>query len=225
MNVKDLFAKAENGVLTYDEFKKLADEAKAKFADLSEGAYVSKDKYTSDLAAKDSQISTLNADIAKRDADLADLNTKLTNAGNDVDKLNQVSSSLTELQNKYQNDIANYQAQLASQAYEFAVKDFANTKSFTSNAAKRDFINEMIGKKLTMEGDKILGAEDFVTTYTQNNADAFVKENANAENQAPQAAAKPIFVDQTPGASNQNGNESNLFHFNFQGVRSKPTDQ
>lgn len=215
MNVKDLFAKAENGILTYDQFKQLATEAKAKFVDLSEGGYVSKDKYTDDLAAKDSQITTLNSDIKKRDDDLAQLTSKLTEAGNDVEKLNKVSTDLSNLQSQYQADIAKYQEQLSRQSYEFAVKDFANSKNFTSNAAKRDFINSMIGANLKMNEDKIMGAEDFVAQYSTNNADAFVVE---APQTPPAPQERPKFADPTPGLT-PNGPETNLFHFNFLGVR------
>ena len=42
MNVKELFDKAENGTLTYEQFLSAAGEA--KFVDLSEGKYVSKQK-------------------------------------------------------------------------------------------------------------------------------------------------------------------------------------
>lgn len=215
MNVKDLFGKSESGALTYEEFQQLAVEAKAKFVDLSEGGYVSKDKYTDDLASRDLQITTLNEDIQKRDADLANLNAKLTDAGNDVEKLNQVSTDLTNLQNKYQEDINKYQTQLAEQAYEFAVKDFANGKNFTSQAAKRDFINSMVGKKLTMSEGKIMGADDFVTEYTQNNADAFVVTPAEP---SVEEEPKPQFVNKTPGLNE--GNNANAFTFNFTGVRS-----
>lgn len=215
MNVKDLFGKSEDGTLTYEQFKQFASEAKAKFVDLSEGGYVSKDKYTDDLAAKDLQITTLNEGIQKRDTDLADLTAKLTSAGNDVEKLNQVSTDLTNLQNKYQEDINKYQSQLAAQAYEFAVKDFANAQNFTSNAAKRDFINSMVGKKLTMSEGKIMGADDFVAEYAQNNADAFVVASPEP---SPEGEPKPQFVNKTPGLND--GNNSNVFSFNFTGVRS-----
>jgi len=92
MNVKDLFNKGENGVLTYDQFKQFADEMKAKFVDLSEGNYVDKNKFTDEVANKDKQIEALKGDISKRDGDLAGLQEKLKNAGNDVEKLNQVST-------------------------------------------------------------------------------------------------------------------------------------
>ena len=38
MNVKELFEKSESGTLTYEEFTKLAGDA--KFVDLNEGEYV-----------------------------------------------------------------------------------------------------------------------------------------------------------------------------------------
>lgn len=219
MNLKDLFDKGENGVLSYDQFKQFASEVKAKFVDLSEGNYVSKSKYDDDILGKDNQINALNADIKKRDDDLAGLKSQLETAGNDVEKLNKVSSDLTDLQTKYQNDIAKYQAQLKAQEYEFAVKDFANSKVFTSNAAKRDFINEMVSKNLVMSEGKILGAEDFVSDYTKNNADAF----AQTEPEQPKGSEdKPQFVGKTPGLQGQqNGNE---FKFNFLGVRSRPEE-
>ena len=59
MKIKEIFSKAENGALTYEQFEEFAKAEKANFADLSEGNYVSKHKYDSDLSAKDSQIETL----------------------------------------------------------------------------------------------------------------------------------------------------------------------
>ena len=69
MNVKELFDKSESGTLTYEEFTKLAGDA--KFVDLNEGEYVSKNKYQSELDAKTREIETLNSTISTRDGDLA----------------------------------------------------------------------------------------------------------------------------------------------------------
>ena len=49
--IKDIFEKSENGTLTYEQFEALAKEKDAKFADLSDGKYVSKSKYDSDIKA------------------------------------------------------------------------------------------------------------------------------------------------------------------------------
>ena len=162
MTIKELFGKSENGTLTYEQFEALSKESNANFADLSEGKYVSKNKYEDDIKAKDSAIETLNGTITTRDNDLADLKSKLEAAGTDADKLASLTGEFNSLQTKYDDDIKSYQDRLRKQAYEFAVKDFASSKKFTSNAAKRDFINSMIAKELKMDDGKILGAEDFV---------------------------------------------------------------
>lgn len=172
MTIKELFDGAENNTLTWEQFQTAMGES--KFVDLTEGNYVSKQKYDSEIAQKDKNITDLNATISKRDADLKKLQDTLKDAG-DLDALKQASTDLAELQKKYNDDTKAYAKQLKQQEYEFAVKDFAGSKNFTSNAAKRDFIQSMIAKGLKLEDGKIIGAEDFVELYSKDNADAFVK--------------------------------------------------
>ena len=222
MNIKELFDKAENGTLTYEQFEAAAKAGNAKFTDLNEGNYVSKNKYTSDLKTKDDQIETLNGTIATRDADLTDLKTKLEAAGADADKLATLTNDFTALQNKYTADTKNYEEKLSHQAYEFAVREFANNKKFTSQAAKRDFTQSMLAENLKMKDGKILGAEDFVTAYTTENSDAFVVEKPEPDpTSAPiNGAPLPTFVAPTPGGTPAPA-ESNAFAnaFHFTGVR------
>ena len=250
MNIKELFANAEDGKLTLEEFEKAAKDAGAKFADLSEGKYVSKAKYDSDLKSKDDYIETLNAEreqekttlteqievlngnISTRDEDLAKLQEQLEKAGEDKTKLAELSDNLTSLQSKYDADIKGYQEKMQQQSYEFAVKEFANTKKFTSNAAKRDFVNSMLKKQLSMEDGKILGREDFAEKYAEENADAFMVEEeptpqpiAEPEPAEPIAEPEPAepsepiptFVGSTPGP--EPSSSDNGFGFNFIGVR------
>ncbi len=222
MNIKELFDKAENGTLTFEQFEAAAKAGNAKFTDLNEGNYVSKGKYENDLKAKDTQIETLNGTIATRDTDLTGLKKKLEDAGADADKLATLTNDFTTLQTKYTEDTKKYQAQLAKQAYEFAVKEFAGSKKFTSQAAKRDFTQSMIAENLNFKDGKILGAEDFVKTYTEANADAFVTEDPNP---APAPANPlPTFVAPTPGGAPA-PTASNAFAdaMHFTGVRPIPT--
>lgn len=214
MNIKELFEKAENGTLNYEQFQEAAKVANANFFDLSEGNYVDKRKYENDIQARDAQISNLNETISTRDTDLATLKTQLETAGTDSKKLKELNTQLAALQTQYDTDTKEFQAKLVKQAYEFAVKDFASTKKFTSNAAKRDFINSMISKNLTMENDKIMGAEDFVKTYSVENADAFVVE-APKVTETPKPQPQFVSPTATPPAS---GSE-NAFAFSFTGVR------
>lgn len=215
MNLKEIFDKAENGTLTYDQFMAAVTEGKAKFVDLSEGNYVDKQKYTDDLQARDTRISTLDETLKTRDTDLENLRTQLESAGNDSEKLGELNTKFSELQKQYDKDTKAYQKQLKDQAYKFAVTEFANQQKFTSKAAKRDFEQSMLARNLQMENDVILGATDFMNAYSQENEDAFVKEAPEVQT-PPQPA--PHFVDSTnPGADN--GSNSNPFEFNFVGVR------
>jgi hypothetical protein len=195
MKVKELFDNAEGGTLTYEQFQQAVKDANAKFVDVHEGGYVSKSKYDDDIKAKDTQIETLNGTIATRDTDLAKIQKQLEEAGVDAGKLSTLSADLSTLQGKYDTDIKQYQEQLAKQAYEFAVKEFANTQKFSSNAAKRDFVNSLINENLKMnDKNEIMGANDFVKQYTESNADAFVVE---ATPEPTPTKPQPSFVQPT----------------------------
>ena len=214
MNLKDLFAKAENGVFTYDQFSKALEEAGIKLADLAEGNYVAKQKYTDELASRDTRITTLNDTITQRDNDLAALRTQLEAAGTDNAKLNQLSTDFADLQKKYEKDTKAYQKQLKDQEYQFAVNEYVSGLKFTSQAAKRDFTKQLIGKGLTVDNGHIIGVTDFMNAYKTENEDAFVVENPNPVPADP----KPQFVSPT-GGKNDGGATPNPISFSFIGVR------
>ena len=233
MNIKDLFDKAEDGILTYEQFEALAEENGLKFANLSDGKYVSKSKYDSDLKAANQQIETLsgqvetlNGTISTRDGDLAELQKQLELAGEDKTKLAELSASMTDLQTKYDEEVKNNAEKLRQQSYEFAVKEYANTQQFTSKAAKRDFIKAMIDKGLEMEGDKLVGSDDFKAAYAADNDDAFYVEPEpepvadTFEEVEPEPidipAPIPTFVASTSGAPSA---DEDSFDFGFTGVR------
>lgn len=228
--LKEFFEKGEDGKLTYEEFEALTKEAGAKFKDLSTGQYVSIGKYESDLkSAQDNatalqeQIDNLNSTITTRDEDLAALQQKVAEAEGDAQKLAELGQSLTDMQTKYEAQLAEQQTQMQKQAYEFAVKDFANTKKFSSKAAKRDFTQAMINRGLQMEDGKLIGAEDFVDIYSKENDDAFYKEPEvvpqpePAKEEAPKEEPVPTFVASTQGQAKPNED----FGFHFNGVRAK----
>lgn len=196
--VKDIFDAAESGSLSWEQFQEAAKDC--KFVDINSGEYVSKRKFDDTIASKDSVIEGLNSTISSRTKDMEALKNQLSEAGADSEKLASLTNEITELQGRYDNEVKGYKAQLKKQAYEFAVKDFANSKKFSSAAARRDFIQSMIAKELKMEGDTILGADDFVTAYSADNADAFLTEpEPQPEPEPPVIDNKPQFVAQTPG--------------------------
>jgi len=217
MNLKDLFDKADGGTLNYEQFVAAAKDGNAKFVDLSEGNYVDKQKYTDDLASRDTRITSLDEIVKTRDTDLAELRQQLETAGTDATKLTDLQNNFSALQQKYDKDVKAMEKQMKEQNYRHAVNDFANQQKFTSGAAKRDFVSTMLAKNLQMENDTILGATDFMTVYAQENADAFIVENKEPEKQPE---SKPHFVDTTSPNNNGSGDDGTPFNFNFTGVRS-----
>jgi len=196
MTIKEIFDKAENGTLTFDQFSELAKDA--KFADLATGEYVSKKKYEDELSSKETQISTLNDTISNRDKDLKALKEQLETAaqadGADKEALEKLTTDMATLQEKYNADMKAYKKQLDEQSYEFAVKEYANSIEFSSAAAKRDFIGQLKSAGLKMDGDMILGADDFRMKYQESNSDAFpVKAEPAPEPEKP----LPKFMDAT----------------------------
>lgn len=199
MTIKEVFDKAENGTLTWEQFAELTKDA--KFVDLRDDGYVDKRKYEDAIGAKSKEVESLNDLIKQRDTDLASLQEQLANAGaGNEEKLASLNGELDKLKAKYEKDRKAYEDKLAGQAYEFAVKEYANETKFTSAAAKRDFIREMLAKKLPMENGQIMGADDFTIAYSEHNADAFLVESD--EPPAPAPAPKtpaPQFVASSTG--------------------------
>lgn len=207
MKIKEVFEQAEDGTLTYEQFQAIVKEANAKFTDLSEGGYVSKGKHDDEIANLNSQIETLNGTIGTRDTDLETLKAQLEAAGTDAEKLATLSNDFTALQGKYDADVKAYKEQLKKQAYDFAVKNFSNGLKFSSKAAQREFERAMREANLKMDGDSILGAEDFRVKYAETNADSFVVEKAPEPKSEPEPYI-PQFVASTP--SNDTGRKLSL---------------
>lgn len=204
-----------SGALSFEDFVKACQNAKMNIVDLSTGDYISKNKYNDEIQANKTTIDQLQQTIKDRDKDIRDIKKQLGEASTDADKLTQLQTDLDNLQAKYTTDTQAFEARLSKQAYEFAVKEYAGTKKFTSKAAKREFINSMIAKDLKMEGDTIIGADDFVKAYAAENEDSFVKEEKKPDPKTP----TPKFVDVTSNPEPPKPNDPNQFNFSFMGVR------
>lgn len=137
-----------------------------------------------------------DTDIAQRDADLVSLQTQLKDAGGDAEKLATLQTNFNTLQTTYNTAKADYENQLAEQAYDFAIKENSAKLKFSSNSAKKAFMSDLKAKKLSMENGKILGFDDFVNAYKEQDAGAFITDNPSPKNDEP----KPSFSAKTsPG--------------------------
>lgn len=221
--LKALFDEVEGGKLGYDELKAACENAKIKLANLSTGDYVGKQKYADDINARDTRISTLEDTLATRDSDLAQVKEQLKDAGVNKEKLSSLTSQLEGLQSKYDADTKKLADDMMKQKKNYAVRDFANTKKFTSQAARRDFENYMLSKDFSLSDDgTLMGGDDFVAEYSKDNADAFVVETNDTQEAKQSANPLPQFVAPTPGNSN---NSDKSFKFKFTGVRPNKGDE
>lgn len=213
--LKELFG---TEALTYEQFAKAVNDKGFKLADLATGNYVSKKKYEDELGSRDTTITNLQGQITTRDTDIKNLKKELESGEDTAGKLEKALGTIKSLQGDYTKAKEDFDAQLKSQAYEFAVKDYASGKSFTSKAAKRDFINEMIAKNLTMENKQIIGADDFAKSYQEANADAFVPAKQEPANEPPKFVNPATNPNPAP-----EGENAFINAFNFMGVRPHDT--
>lgn len=165
-----------------------------------------KNKLTTAEQERDSYKSKYDDDIKQRDEDLKALQKKLNDAGGDNGKLEKLQEEFDTLQSNYRTAKADYEKQLAKQAYEFAVKEKASSLKFSSNSAKKAFIADALKEELKMKDGELQGFDDFVNDYKKNDADAFIKENTSEPNpdDKPHFSSKSTGADQEPGTSPEN---------------------
>lgn len=188
---------------------------RVKFVDLSEGGYVGKDKYDSKVNGLTTQINDLQGQISQRDTDMSNLQEQLTTAQTDATKLADAQNTLTALQSQYAQDKSNWEAKIAAQAYEFKIRELTNGIAFSSNAAKNEFVRNAIAKNFQLEGDKVLGFDDYVATCKQADPNAFAKAEEGDD-------GKPSI---TLGAQGKNPKrDESGFGFSFTGVRPNKAD-
>lgn len=186
----ELYAQVKAAIDKHNEAE--TDKTKhVRFVDLSEGGYVSAEKYNAKITALSELNEDLKGQITKRDADMNDLNAKLTAAQTDAGKLTEAQTALSDLQTRYETERGEWESKAQKQAYEFKVREKANALKFTSPAVKRDFISQAMAKEFASEGDNLVGYDDFVKQYTTDNPGAFTPDAPAPQIVAPNGSYTP----------------------------------
>lgn len=134
---------------------------------------------------RDSYKAKYDTDIAQRDTDLASLKSQLEEAGQSKDKLTALQKSLDEAQEKYNTDKANWEKQLADEQYAHSVDEAVREIKFSSNAAKKVFVDELKANPLQVKDGSLLGFTDYVNVYKEQNPDSFLAEDDGAGDPTP----------------------------------------
>ena len=161
MDIKEILGQEIYETLT-DEQKKTF-EGKEYFLS-SDGNYIPKAKFDN--------LNETNKDLKKQ---LEDTNTKLQ----ELSKANpdDLNKKITELQEKYDNDTKALNDKIVAQEYNYKINDYVKDLKFSSNSAKRTFIEDLKAKNLQFENDKLVGFDDFKKSYEESDPNTFLNES------------------------------------------------
>lgn len=168
-------------------------------ADIENARASERSKFDTERSQLQTQVSDLQTQLKQRDEDLAGIQNQLTAAQADAGQLAEAQKQLTALQTKYDRASKDYEAKTAAQAREYAVRVAAAGLKFSSASAKRAFIHDALADKgVKLDGNALLGYNDFLETYKTNDPGAFVQEQKDPE---PEPDPEPAPTIVLPGKS------------------------
>lgn len=129
-------------------------------------------------------INELKKEIEKLKTEKEGIETQLTEANSKIEgfkeiDIDKIRAEVDEWKEKYETDTKNLKDSLTQKDYDYKVQELTNSLKFSSNGAKKSFINDLKEKDLKLEDGKLLGFDDFVKSYQENDPMAFMKEEEN----------------------------------------------
>lgn len=145
----------------------LSEEIKKEYAEkeliINDGTYISKAKFDS-----------LNETKKDLENQLKETNDKMQELSKvDTEDLKQ---QIVDLQKKYEEDTKALNSKYEAREYDIKLNDYAKDLKFSSNSARKSFMNDLKAKELKFEEDKLVGFDDFVNSYKENDPTAFIEE-------------------------------------------------
>ena len=133
-------------------------------------------EYGTSIQSKEQTIETLTTEKDGLSKQLEDANNKIKGfADIDVDKLKQ---EIADWETKYNTDTENLKKEISKKDYDFKLNEIVKDLKFSSNGAKKSFLEDLKAKDLKFEEDKLIGYNEFLKSYKENDPDAFKKEDA-----------------------------------------------
>ena len=138
-------------------------ENPVKFVDLSEGAYVSKEKYTG----------------LKTEAD--GYNKQLTEANTTIESYKEmdiegIKKSADEWKQKYETDTAALNQQIETQKRTFAAEKYLDGQKIKSPLARKSILSDFMAQNLEFKDGTFVGAEDYMKKMKEQYPDDFESE-------------------------------------------------
>lgn len=110
-----------------------------------------------------------------------DLENQLKETNDKMQELSKVDTEelkkqIADLQTKYEEDTKALNEKYNKREYDIKLNDYTKDLKFSSNSAKKSFMNDLKAKELKFEEDKLVGFDDFVSLYKENDPTAFIEE-------------------------------------------------
>ena len=177
--LRKLFADGE--ALTFDQLKtKIEADTGLKIVNLADGGFVSKEKH-------DAKITELNGTKKQLEDARAEIQ-----SFKDMD-IDGIKKKADDWEQKYEADTKALQDKLTTQQTEFAAKTYLRGFKFTDPMVEEAVFRQFMEKKFAMEGDKFLGADEYMTEMQKQHPAIFV-----AENPKPNTPPNPQFAPPQP---------------------------
>lgn len=189
--LKKLFGAKEDGTpeaLTLEELsKKISESKELKLVNLSEGGYVSKEKFD----AKETELNGVKTQLADANKEIQSYKDM------DIEKIKQAAA---DWEKKYNDDTAALNKQIADNERAYNEDLFLRNYKFTSKAAESGIREMFRTKGFPFEKGKFLGATEYMDSLMADEdfKGAFVKEEPKPEAEPQKPEQKPKFADPKP---------------------------
>lgn len=142
------------------------DVEKVRFVDLSEGKFVSKEKY--------GELETAKKGVEKQ---LKDANTTIKSYQDmDIDGIKQ---SVKDWEQKYQKDTEALNAQIESDRKKFAAERFMDGQKIKSPLSRKAILSEFLAQNLEFKDGAFVGADEYMKGVREKYPDEFEQEDEN----------------------------------------------
>lgn len=138
------------------------------------GDYISKQEHEKKLGVVETE-----RDKFKEDYETASETLK----GFEGKDFEQLTKDVAEWKERAEQAEKDYKAKIEQRDYSDAIKELVKDLKFTSNSAKKAFMSDLEGNPLQMRDGKVLGFEDYLKNYKENDSDAFVTEESQTRSQ------------------------------------------
>lgn len=186
-----LFGKNEDGTpgaLTLEQFvAKLGESKGIQLVNLKDGGYVSMDK----LNAKIEELKGVQQQLTDANAQIQSFK--------DMD-VEAIKKSAADWEEKYNSETAALQKKLADQETEFAAKTYLGGYKFANDLVRDQITSLFMAKGFTREGEKFLGADDFMKEMQTKYPTAFVEEKPAEPPVEQPKPGTPYYAPPTPPA-------------------------